>query len=461
VLVEVDLLPFLVEALGHNRKIRDSLDELYQSDKFRFYELARNHELYDHPIVKEGGLLQEEYSKKALGILLAAGEDEVVFSSLLQVLEVGWKEIYSFVSSRPSFSLRSLMRLVVRKFGPPSALSSDFTTSCFVVALSVSNLLGKQVVQDEDLSAILQHLADRWAFYGSSHSRMSLDRVLQNELEEIDSLVGSLGQVYNLDSFLDHHLHIGEVPAFLFDFEGLSSHSIFDGIEFSQKDLEEIALCYLAGRDVLERSSPFIRSFTFMFYIRYLLKAYKQVKEHYFANNKETMFMDFQRVEKEKDDLFRRLGYTQQLLDQANDTIDSLNREIKRLELKIRDLEAGRAELNSLREYVFSLDQEVAFDPVEGKVDLSQVKAVVLGGPPRWQNRMKALLPHFSFIPPESVNFDQNIVRNADFLFVYVNFLNHKIYYRAMSAVTSARVHFLRQSNEELVLEEIKKVVKG
>jgi len=64
-------------------------------------------------------------------------------------------------------------------------------------------------------------------------------------------------------------------------------------------------------------------------------------------------------------------------------------------------------------------------------------------------------------LPTDSLNFDQNVVRNADFVFVFVNFLNHAIYYRAMSAVTSARVHFLRQSNEELVLEEIKKVVKG
>ena len=101
--------------------------------------------------------------------------------------------------------------------------------------------------------------------------------------------------------------------------------------------------------------------------------------------------------------------------------------------------------------------------PFEGEVDLSvdlsKVKGVILGGHPRWQAKMRLLLPEFTFIPHDSTNFDQNIVRNADYLFVFVNFLNHAIYYRAMSAVTTAKVHFLWQSNEELVLDEIKRVI--
>jgi len=123
--VTIDLLPFMVEALGCNRIIREPMDALYQSDKFRFYELARNHELYNRPIVKEGGLLQEEYSKKALGILLAADDDEEVFSSLLRLIKTGWKEVYSFVVNCSSLSVRSLMNCIVRKHGDVSDLPTD------------------------------------------------------------------------------------------------------------------------------------------------------------------------------------------------------------------------------------------------------------------------------------------------------------------------------------------------
>jgi hypothetical protein len=166
-------------------------------------------------------------------------------------------------------------------------------------------------------------------------------------------------------------------------------------------------------------------------------------------------------LEKEKAELSRRLSVSEDLLSKSASAVNSLKRDVKRLSEKVIDLESGRSELNSLRGFLFSLDHEEEFSPSGVEVDLSAINGVVLGGHVRWQNKMKSLLPSFSFISPESLNFDQNLIRNADFIFVFVNYLNHAIYYRAMSAVTTAKVHFLRQSNDDLVLEEIKIVVNG
>lgn len=458
---ELDLLPFLVESFGVNRQIRGQIDALYQSDVFRFYSLARNHELYNHPIVKEGGLLQEEYSRKALGIILAAENDDKVYSALIKIISAGWSEVYSFIANRPRFNISSFMKYLGRKKGPIQDLSVDYINSCLIIGLVLANFFNKPFDDDVNLKKSLELLYRRWDFYSNPPSRISLDQASPEEKQDIESLLLSLGPVKDFTSFLDYHKKLGEIPSFLFDFEGVSSYSIFDEVTLSRRDLEEIVYSYLVTRDVILQFSQFELCFCYMLYIRYLIKAYKVVKEHYFANNRETVFFDFKQIEKDKDDLSRRLSATQNLLNKANETVDSLKREVSRLSKRIAELETGQAELQSLREFVFSLDRQEEFTPVDGPVDLSGVKGVVLGGHPRWQTKMRSLLPDFSFIPPDSLNFDQNIVRNADFLFVCVNYLNHAIYYRAMSAVITARVHFLRQANEELVVEEIKKFIKG
>ncbi len=459
--MEFSTFPFVVEALGYNRSIREDLDKLYQTDKFRFYELARNHELYDHPIVKEGGLLQEEYSKKALGIVLASEADAEVHQALSDLIISGWKRVFVYVRNRSSLKLGDFIRYYFRKNGGIEHISDDSLNTNLLMALVIAVSLEKPVAHDDSYQVLVQMFSKRWDFYNYPSSRISLDLVTEEERVRIGQLLDEVGSFSTYCAFLDRFKERAEIPAFLFDFEGLSSASVFDDLTYSRRDLEEIVYAYLSVEEILGNTSLFEQSFCYMLVIRSLLRAYNQVKEHYFANNKETMFWDFQRLEKEKAELSRRLSVSEDLLSKSASAVDSLKRDVKRLSEKVIELESDRSELVSLREFVFSLDLENEFSPSGVEVDLSAVNGVVLGGHVRWQNKMKSLLPSFSFISPESLNFDQNLIRNADFIFVFVNYLNHAIYYRAMGAVTTAKVHFLRQANDDLVLEEIKKVVNG
>ena len=94
--MQFNLFPFAVEALGGNEKIYRDLDRLYQSRKHEFYRAAKAHELYAHQIVTEGGLLQEEYCKKALDPALCYRQHRVSRRFICHFTQ-GWTYAYLFV----------------------------------------------------------------------------------------------------------------------------------------------------------------------------------------------------------------------------------------------------------------------------------------------------------------------------------------------------------------------------
>lgn len=53
-----------------------TIDTLYQKQKFRFYEKAKNNPYYNHSFFADGSLEREVACKRAFGILLCAEDDE-------------------------------------------------------------------------------------------------------------------------------------------------------------------------------------------------------------------------------------------------------------------------------------------------------------------------------------------------------------------------------------------------
>ena len=53
----------MCEALGYNKAIYGEIDDIYKKKRYEFYKLARENNLYNHQMITEGGLLQEEYCK--------------------------------------------------------------------------------------------------------------------------------------------------------------------------------------------------------------------------------------------------------------------------------------------------------------------------------------------------------------------------------------------------------------
>ncbi len=76
--------------------------------------------------------------------------------------------------------------------------------------------------------------------------------------------------------------------------------------------------------------------------------------------------------------------------------------------------------LDSLREFMFNLDTQNIYEekPIDTAA-LQKIKGLILGGHPKWQDRMKEILPNLKFLSVENVNFDTNIL-NISILYIFI-----------------------------------------
>lgn len=476
--MEVNILPFVVEALGVNKKIYKDIDKLYQSNKCKFYKAARGHELYNHPIIKEGSLIQEEYCKKVLGILTGAGKDIKVHRELQQIIKKGYHYTWVYLENHINIDLQRFVQAFLKKHNGYLDKHGIPIEYHVVILIFLSMNSEVNVNTDDFYNGFLRQLQARWVHYNDSeYTRISVKKAKAEDKLEIRELKKAIyqefGAIKNFDDILNGHFDEKKMDstAFLFDYENLSSIDIFEDISFTQKDIDEILYLYVLYNYDSKQSNNYdfetVKGATIFLithmYIKYLIKAYKQVKEMYFENNKETMFVELEELEKQLQKTKSQLSIAENNLLESEKKRENLVKENARLKAELEEEQKNREELNSLREFLFSLDRQEEFITEAIDFDILQdYKAIIVGGHEKWQKRMKELLPNFIFIHPDNLNFDTRLLDGVGVVFIYVNYLNHGLYYKVMSAIAgkNIKVAYLNQQNEELVLHEIAKYIK-
>ena len=140
-----------------------------------------------------------------------------------------------------------------------------------------------------------------------------------------------------------------ELLAFIFDYENISASSIFDGIKLSQKEIDE--LIYLNVID--NESTDNMKHFTYCMHIRLLIKAYKKVKQHYFENNKETMYVEMEGFEKALIKSQQEILRLKNSLSEALEIHENLAKENARLKQQLKEAEQGKHELMKRLTWIF------------------------------------------------------------------------------------------------------------
>lgn len=490
--IEVDLFPFVVEALGNNKKIYKDIDKLYQSNKYEFYNAAKEHKLYTHQILTEGSILQEEYCKKVLGILLVANYKEEISIDIDRIVHKGYTWTYTYVNNHKTIRIVDYYNSFIKKFGGPfdnHRIPIDYHS---IILLFWSRITQREIIQDDFYNDYIASLRRRWDHYNDTYkTRIDLKKANEIEKEKIKQLKWAIyrkyGQIEDFNSILNGNFEkkLLDLSAYLFDYENISSLSIFEDVKFTNNDIDEILYLYVLSNEklrkypeqddtedikdirnlidnsMIEDATKFLIS---QMYVKYLIKAYKQVKEMYFKNNKETMFVELEELEKSLNSTTEKLFLAKQEINELQQQLEAREKENRRLKAELEEERKSRNELNSLREFMFSLDRQVEFTQVKISPDvLKECKGVIVGGHEKWQQRMKELLPNFIFIHPDNMNFDTRILDGIKILFVYVNYLNHALYYRVMSSIEgkNIKVAYLNQQNEDMVLKNIYKEIKA
>jgi Uncharacterized protein conserved in bacteria len=213
------------------------------------------------------------------------------------------------------------------------------------------------------------------------------------------------------------------------------------------------------------------------FHIKALLKAYGIVKETYFKYNRETMYPQIAALERELKETKFQLNTEKfkitEIKNKENKELEDLQNEnatllkkIKNLEDKLSQTVSDSIEVKKLRNLLFNLSASENVDmPEESTIDLSalnDVRGVIVGGHPNWQNKLKEKLFEWVFYAP-GVSINANVITNADIVIFSVSYFDHATYYKVIDLLRNRDIPFdyVSNTNIEMSLRDIDKIFRS
>lgn len=486
---ENDIVADICEAFAYKREYRKDIDDLFEAHKYEAYQLAKESDVYDASVFSQGDLEKEIYCKKALGLYLLSEEDANLNSSLMRIIRTRTPKLYNIIMNGNEddfyeFFVDSIVDLL------PSESKSNLNLGMFIALRNMTESGYKNEMQGLILSATLGNMMIQYQTTRIVEDKVDLINEKRDKLDKLrDRIYTNKGEMMNYEDLFSSNIdEIGkyqQMHALLFDMEGLSISNLLNSHLLNDTDIDEILLAYkLVYTDQnLERSTNFLVNAIMM---KAMMKAYKSVKEMYFRNHKETLYLNMQSLEKQIDELDEekqaltdendRLRnqievlqdsnekLTNQINNIANEVSSRYKKEIDQLESELSSLQDDKRELDRLREFFFEMDrdEDVSLENVNLEEFLGENKVIIFGGTDAWRERISERYPVITCIEGFKANFPLSLLDATDYAFFYTGYMNHKTYYRAVNVLKKKDIPFsyIGRSNIDLVEMELAATLK-
>ena len=336
---------FLLYVAGYINAIaqlRSFMDELYETNKYTFYEKAKNSPYYDATFMTDRPLEREVSMKRAFGILLQAEQDEILQDTICKAIVKYNRTFKVFMKSFTPDQLNSTLTAAersARNFGKSNdEITSIYFLSGYIVYCkhgiakkdkpvirSFHGMLAKDVAQRESHSqAEFIHSLKRIKTDGSlDNSKYFLEyKEAMRTGTDLVALIEAMDSVKNGKSVsstkanklvniltkgaenddLEDSMISSLLVSKVFSLFGCSLSLIAAHIDFDQDELECLyAIAALCSYVRNHEGTPAITfsDYTLALWFAVLAKTIKQEREFYFNNNSETQFFALKNFERE------------------------------------------------------------------------------------------------------------------------------------------------------------------
>lgn len=469
---ELNLIPFYALTLSLNKFIYNDIDFVYKKKKEDFYMCGKSSEFYDCIMAKEYSLIVEEYFKKCVGILEYTDKhkDEKIESDINNLFKRGYRKVYLYFknfSSEDEIDMEDFYKsFFTKRF---DSMKDDEINSSAIAAVFFA-LQYKNVTNMELIEGILYA---QWRYY-QGERRLTLESADSKYKNEVEYYLKKCPKKIFEDTFIKNKAKYHGYE-FLFDIEHLSS-SIFNDLTFKEDDIKEIILSYICSKNYYEFDEPFEDYVHHSVFLLAMCKAYKKVKEMYFANNKETMYIELGAIkkeigkyitllqlEKEKNNtLIQQQREAEHFLEQENEI---LKKENQRLRMEMEKMQNDSKEVAALREYIFGENNDISLydDEDIDMVRLNKLKGVIIGGHPNWRNKIKEKLPDWNFIDVDVSSIDNGYFNEKNIVIFSTSYLKHALYRKIMNFVRDKDciLGYISSTNLEISIKEIYEICKN
>lgn len=463
--VKLNLIPFYAEALSIKPYLYNDIDKIHATNKEAFYLKAQESPFYNHTIAREGSLIRDYYFKKLIGIFeyYLATEDTAIGSAISNLFKKGYKKAYAYYKTKNTYETIDFGEFNKEVMKPAAKNSSDDELN----GLLSAGIFFSHNYNVVNMESFLDIYTKRWQNY-EGHRRIT-DTTLERYKEEIKSLNREIPR--DIVSNITAAVAPDQITPyeFLYDSERLSQISLFDELVFSKKDIDLILVSYVICQKHYDYNIPVQDYILPALHIKGLLKAYNVVKELYFKNNKETMYVEMGIVQRElqktKTILATERAEASALKQKEKHDLlslqkenESLNKKIRNLEMKISGMKSDTKEVTALRELAFKMSQESEIAnniPIDIEL-LNNISGTIIGGHPNWRNKIKEQLRNWNLFGPDSFVDDKTIL-NSTIVVINTSYLNHTTYNRIIDLIRKENIPlgYVTNTNLELTLQEI------
>lgn len=471
---ELNLMPFYALALSSKSFIYKDIDNLYKQRKEEYYTCGKSSEFYDCVMAKECSLIVEEYFKKCIGILeysqKCGEEDKELDEEIRKLFRKGYRKVYLYFKNFSEDDEIDMKKFISDFYKNRLDLMNDDEINSSSVAAVFFTMGHKHIV---NMEFIHTSLFTQWRFY-QGERRLTLEEAGKRYKTEIVSYLKKIPKtIFNEILIAKEAKYHGY--EFLFDLENLSL-SIFSELTFDADDTKKMILSYICAKKYYQFEEPFENYIHHTLFLLGMCKAYKKAKNIYFANNKETMYIELGtikreledcksllRIEKEKNSfLVQQEKKADQSLIEEN---ERLRKENQRLKAEIEKMQNDSKEVIALREYMFKESNDIRIDDTEKDIDLptlNNLKGIIIGGHPNWQNKMKEKLSSWTFIEANVSRINSSLLKDRNIVIINTVHLNHALYYGTMNCIRNedCTLGYVSSTNVEMAVKEIYEICK-
>ncbi|MCQ4925056.1 hypothetical protein NE686_18285 [Tissierella carlieri] len=486
-MISFELTPYLAYALATNSLLSKDIDLAYERYKYKAYVAANNSIYYSSPLITDGNIKREVSAKRALGLieLRKIKDCNILDKSIFDLFKKGWSQLYSYILNTDVIDYFYVTDSIME-----NRHDDDYYVGFNVVLLFFSETLEKEITPIECRNDIAKLLHNYLNHMQNGERRFSFDFVQRDKelLEKAKSIKNRFLENFkifnNVCDLNDSLIHDEELSDFcrsvsvIFDSENMLLSSMSDNAKILEKDILELAALYF----IHNKNQNRVESFKFILFglnLKYSIKSYKDIKTFYFKNNKETLFLELEKYEVNTKALkVDNLSLKRQIkaLEHENNKLKKkykesiekenimLKREIAKLENSLSKLKEDNENLQLLAQSFFDTNDDKKEIVLDERINVPNVKAVIAGGRSNWHDKIRINLPDsFTFIDGTNERFDEKILDNKEYVFIYTKYMSHGFYYKLIEKCKklNTKVDYISSTSPLHLHKEIYEIIKS
>lgn len=400
------------------------MDDLYETNKYTFYEKAKQSAYYDATFMTDRPLEREVSMKRAFGVLLHAEEDEALQDAICKAIVKHERTFKVFLKSFTVDQLNTTVTAVQRAARNFGKSNDEQTAPIYLAAYIVycKHGIAKKDKQSVSMfhSIVARDIAQREAnsqseFINSLNRVKTKDSINESKyfleykeaiktgrdllalIEALDAIkhgssVSStkVNKLVNILTKFENTVERQDTTIYsllvskVFSLFGSSISLAIENISFDQEELDNLfTLAATCAWIRPHEGTPdmTISDYTLALWLALLSKTIKKEREFYFKNNSETQFFALRNLEREVQQLQQQLSIQENATDEANAHAAALSEQISLLnaELAKETKDAAKplmGEISILKNQIAALESKLQ-EETEKNAELARLREFV------------------------------------------------------------------------------------